>query len=92
MIDLTKSLKAFPVRKTDEATQAKDEAIRANAEKIAAVLQKSGVADRNSLYNARGNIHLPGGADVFAVVAYLDEKMQEAEQKAADKSQPAAKE
>lgn len=85
MIDIEKSLKAYKPK------TAKNEAIKAHAGTIAKALKAAGVTDQASLYNARGNLSLPFGVDVFEVVAYLDGEMaNEHAEKAAPKA--AAKE
>lgn len=78
-IDLEKALQAAP-----------DKAISTNAAKIAKALP--GVIDLPTLYNARGQAHLPGGlaTDIFQVVAYLEGVFKKADDKATKAATPAA--
>lgn len=91
-IDLTKALKGYT------AKNPKNKPIREKAEVIAKALEARGVKDQATLYNARGNVALPAGVDIFEVVAYLDGEYQKAEKKATDDepkaaaTKPAAKE
>jgi hypothetical protein len=71
-IDLTKTLKGY------KPQNAKNEAIKTHAENIAKALTAAGVKDQATLYNARGNVALPAGVDIFEVVSFLDGEYQQA--------------